>query len=207
MKKPAVRKAALILALCLLLPVTGCTQSNQGKYESAQKLLGEGKYDQAIAAFSKIEDYENSSKYIMYIKAIQLAEKGEYELGIASLQTLGDFKDSTLMARYYTARAYEDEMDYESAADIYKTMATFRDCGERYAANLDRILGIDYDKALALEAAQDYEAAADIYQTMLDYKDCMERYAALQSRRYDAFSNAFPSNGILSVCRNGKFGC
>ena len=71
---------------------------------------------------------------------------------------------------------------------------------------MDRILGIDYDKALALEAAQDYEAAADIYQTMLDYKDCMERYAALQSRRYDAFSNAFPSNGILSVCRNGKFG-
>lgn len=155
MKKPAVRKAALILALCLLLPVTGCMQSNQGKYESAQKLLGEGKYDQAIEAFSQIEDYKNSSKYIMYIKAIQLAEKGEYELGIASLQTLGDFKDSTLMARYYTARAYEDEMDYESAADIYKTMATFRDCGERYAANLDRILGIDYDKALALEAAQD----------------------------------------------------
>ena len=182
MKKTAVRKAALILALCLLLPVTGCTQSNQGKYESAQKLLGEGKYDQAIEAFSQIEDYENSSKYIMYIKAIQLAEKGEYELGIASLQTLGDFKDSTLMARYYTARAYEDEMDYESAADIYKTMATFRDCGERYAAIPAKIQERTYNEALALEEEQDYESAADIYQSMPDYKDCAERYAAIPAK-------------------------
>ena len=182
MKKTAVRKAALILALCLLLPVTGCTQSNQGKYESAQKLLGEGKHDQAIEAFSQIEDYENSSKYIMYIKAIQLAEKGEYELGIASLQTLGDFKDSTLMARYYTARAYEDEMDYESAADIYKTMATFRDCGERYAAIPAKIQERTYNQALALEEKQDYESAAAIYQSMPDYKDCAERYAANMDR-------------------------
>ena len=182
MKKTAVRKAALILALCLLLPVTGCTQSNQGKYESAQKLLGEGKYDQAVEAFSQIEDYENSSKYIMYIKAIQLAEKGEYELGIASLQTLGDFKDSTLMARYYTARAYEDEMDYESAADIYKTMATFRDCGERYAAIPAKIQERTYNEALALEEEQDYESAADIYQSMPDYKDCAERYAAIPAK-------------------------
>ena len=178
MKKTAVRKAALILALCLLLPVTGCTQSNQGKYESAQKLLGEGKYDQAVEAFSQIEDYENSSKYIMYIKAIQLAEKGEYELGIASLQTLSDFKDSALMAQYYTARAYEDEMNYESAAEIYKTMATFRDCGERYAAIPAKIQERTYNEALVLEEEQDYESAAAIYQSMPDYKDCAERYAA-----------------------------
>ena len=119
MKKPAVRKAALILALCLLLPVTGYAKSLQERYDDAQLLMVEGKYDQAVEAFSQIEDYENSSKYIMYIKAIQLAEKGEYELGIASLQTLGDFKDSALMARYYTARAYDDEMDFDSSADIY----------------------------------------------------------------------------------------
>ena len=128
MKTSAIRKIALILALCLLLPVTGCTQSNQGKYESAQKLLSEGKYDQAIAAFSQIEDYENSSKYIMYIKAIQLAEKGEYELGVASLQTLGDFKDSALMARYYTARACGDRWDFEAAAEIYKNIITSISC-------------------------------------------------------------------------------
>ena len=105
MKTSAIRKIALILALCLLLPTTGYAKSLQDQYDDALLLLVRGRYDQAVSAFSQIENYADSSKYIMYIKAIQLAENGEYELGIASLEMLDDFKDSALMARYYTARA------------------------------------------------------------------------------------------------------
>ena len=96
MKRALTRELALILLVCTLLTLAGCAQSDEGKYEKAKKMLGKGKYDQALEMFSEIEDYEESRKYIMYIKAIRLGEEGEYQMCIDSLSSLGSFKDSNL---------------------------------------------------------------------------------------------------------------
>lgn len=134
MKHALTRGMALILVVCTLLTLVGCAQSDEGKYEKAKKMLGKGKYDQALEMFSEIEDYEESRKYIMYIKAIQLGEEGEYQMCIDSLSSLGSFKDSNLFLQYYRARKWESEGEYEYASNTYKNIATFKDSAKRSEA-------------------------------------------------------------------------
>ena len=144
MKQSGKKKALAAMGLCAALMLTGCGKSDAAKYEDAQKLVREGAYDEAITAFTEIDGYEDSSKYLMYIKAIQLAEKGEWELAVNSLTTLGDFADSKMLAIYYQAQEDEAKQEYESADALYRTIATFKDSAERIAAIPDLILDRDF---------------------------------------------------------------
>ena len=102
-------KKLLLAVMCIsaVLLLSSCAKSDAAKYTDAQKLLTQGKYSEAVEAFSEIENYEDSSKYIMYVKAVQLAEGGQHELAISSLKSLKDFKDSELLVVYYNARRYK----------------------------------------------------------------------------------------------------
>ncbi len=144
MKQSGKKTALAAMGLCAVLMLTGCGKSDAAKYEEAQKLVREGAYDEAITAFTEIDGYEDSSKYLMYIKAIQLAEKGEWELAVNSLTTLGDFADSKMLAIYYQAQAYEAKESYEEADVLYRTIATFKDSTEHIAAIPDLILDRDF---------------------------------------------------------------
>ena len=144
MKQNGKKTALAAMGLCAALMLTGCGKSDAAKYEEAQKLVREGAYDEAITAFTEIDGYEDSSKYLMYIKAIQLAEKGEWELAVNSLTTLGDFADSKMLAIYYQAQAYEAKESYEEADVLYRTIATFKDSTEHIAAIPDLILDRDF---------------------------------------------------------------
>lgn len=134
MRKHLKKLMLAVLCISAVLLLSSCAKSDAAKYTDAQKLLTQGKYAEAVAAFTEIENYEDSSKYIMYIKAIQFAEGGEFDMAITSLRSLKDFKDSELMATYYTARRHEAEQRYAEALEIYKTIATFRDSVKRESA-------------------------------------------------------------------------
>jgi len=136
----------LLLSLISSILLTGCTKSDADKYASAQKLLAEGKYQEAIDAFSLLGNYEESSKYIMYIKAVQLAEDSQFEPAINSFASLEGFKDSKLMAIYYGARKLEAEQAYEEAGEVYKSIATFKDSLERDNALPDLILHREFSR-------------------------------------------------------------
>ena len=133
------QKALAAMGLCVTVMLTGCGKSDEAKYADAQKLVREGAYDEAITAFTEIDGYEDSSKYLMYIKAIQLAESGEWDLAASSLNSLGDFSDSQLLATYYRAQGCEAEQAYEEADTLYRTIATFKDSAEHIAAMPDLI--------------------------------------------------------------------
>ena len=144
MKQSGKKKALAAMGLCAALMLTGCGKSDAAKYEDAQKLVREGAYDEAITAFTEIDGYEDSSKYLMYIKAIQMAENGQRDLAVSTLTTLGDFADSKMLAIYYQAQEDEAKQEYESADALYRTIATFKDSAERIAAIPDLILDRDF---------------------------------------------------------------
>ncbi len=144
MKQSGKKTALAAMGLCAALMLTGCGKSDATKYEDAQKLVREGAYDEAITAFTEIDGYEDSSKYLMYIKAIQMAENGQRDLAVSTLTTLGDFADSKMLAIYYQAQEDETKQEYESADALYRTIATFKDSAERIAAIPDLILDRDF---------------------------------------------------------------
>lgn len=144
MKQSGKKTALAAMGLCTALMLTGCGKSDAAKYEDAQKLVREGAYDEAITAFTEIDGYEDSSKYLMYIKAIQMAENGQRDLAVSTLTTLGDFADSKMLAIYHQAQEDEAKQEYESADALYRTIATFKDSAERIAAIPDLILDRDF---------------------------------------------------------------
>ena len=144
MKQSGKKTALAAMGLCAALMLTGCGKSDAAKYEDAQKLVREGAYDEAITAFTEIDGYEDSSKYLMYIKAIQMAENSQRDLAVSTLTTLGDFADSKMLAIYYQAQEDEAKQEYESADALYRTIATFKDSAERIAAIPDLILDRDF---------------------------------------------------------------
>lgn len=144
MKQSGKKTALAAMGLCAALMLTGCGKSDAAKYEDAQKLVREGAYDEAITAFTEIDGYEDSGKYLMYIKAIQMAENGQRDLAVSTLTTLGDFADSKMLAIYYQAQEDEAKQEYESADTLYRTIATFKDSAERIAAIPDLILDRDF---------------------------------------------------------------
>ena len=144
MKQSGKKTALAAMGLCAALMLTGCGKSDAAKYEDARKLVREGAYDEAITAFTEIDGYEDSSKYLMYIKAIQMAENGQRDLAVSTLTTLGDFADSKMLAIYYQAQEDEAKQEYESADALYRTIATFKDSAERIAAIPDLILDRDF---------------------------------------------------------------
>ena len=144
MKQSGKKTALAAMGLCAALMLTGCVKSDAAKYEDAQKLVRDGAYDEAITAFTEIDGYEDSSKYLMYIKAIQMAENGQRDLAVSTLTTLGDFADSKMLAIYYQAQEDEAKQEYENADALYRTIATFKDSAERIAAIPDLILDRDF---------------------------------------------------------------
>ena len=52
---------AVVLLIILALCLTACQESNESKYNRANKLLTEGKYDEAIKVFDELGTYDDSS--------------------------------------------------------------------------------------------------------------------------------------------------
>ena len=181
MKKPLLVILALALAFCL----TACQESDESKYSRANKLLNEGKYDDAVKLFDEISTYEDASKMSMYAKAIAAAENGDYKSALQSFKTLGDYKDCPMMITYYSARQYEEQATDVNwsprimAAESYDSVGRFLDSKDR-AENCRRTV---YDEAVRLAELKQYSESMEMLSALRDYED-----SALLRRYYEAFS-------------------
>ena len=75
-------------------------------YNQAIADVKAGNYDAAIAAFETLNDYEDSSKYIMYARCLKTGDSGDYDTAIKSLTSMGDFKEAAMYIKYYTCLLY-----------------------------------------------------------------------------------------------------
>jgi len=63
-RKVLSKLAFLFLLVFLVVSMSGCI-SDEKKYEKAVAMVNAGQYDEAIAAFTEIEQYEDSKIFIM----------------------------------------------------------------------------------------------------------------------------------------------
>ena len=126
-------KKCLLIALCVCaaLLLCGCEKSKADRYEDAKEFASVGEWDKAIEAFTALDGYEDSTKYLTYINALQAAENGQYDAAVSIFDDLADFLDSRQLSVYYQARQCEKNQAYEQAETLYQSLDGFKDSTER----------------------------------------------------------------------------
>ena len=130
MKKVVVCFLILVIAGLLM---AGCGQSEESAYQKGIKLIAEEKYSEAIIQFEKASDFEDSSKYILYARALQEAEIGNYYDALTTLDSLKDFADAGFFKTYYEAKQLCEEGDMMSAKSLYESIPLFKDSKNKAA--------------------------------------------------------------------------
>lgn len=148
-------------------------------YTDALDLQNEGKYDEAVTAFTAIADYSDSSTQILqskYIKANSLAASGNYEEAIALFDGLGNYSDSKSLSKKASADKLYDTKDYSGAYSIYAML------GETYQTHAADYASM-YDRAKALLDSGDYDGAAGAFATLGSYSDSPDQIKECNYRK------------------------
>ena len=148
--------SAIAIALAIALTFTGCGE--QKKYEEAVSLMKEGKYEEAIAGFEEIIDYEDASDLInqcKYSKAVSLMEDGKYEEAIAGFEEITDYEDSADLikqCKYSKAKGLYEDMDFQGALDVFNEIPDYEDASD-YIEKCEYELSVDGQFMRALSNA------------------------------------------------------
>lgn len=136
---------SLILVMAMVLSLCACGKADD--YEAAIALMEAGNYEEAIAAFTELGDYEDSAQkleecenILSYAEAVALFEAEQYEEALAILSSLGNYKDSAekvkeceIVLAYNKAVALIAEGYYVEARDIFETIPDYKDVSEYLA--------------------------------------------------------------------------
>lgn len=143
-------------------------------YRKAEKMVDAGQYEEAIAAFSAMDDYKDSKSRIQeayYLQGKVFAESGDYEKAIIAFQLAGDYEgasDRITETYYQYGSALAKEQNYTDAIKAFISAGDYKDAKER-------ILEMHYLNGNALLFAERYDSAVDAFKAANDYEDSRER--------------------------------
>ncbi len=154
------------------------------KFDNAQKLLDENKYDEAIIAFTKLGNYANNGEKIQevhYKKGINLLESGKYDQAMEEFTSAGEYDGAQQMLtntkNYILAHRYYGNQDYLSAMSLYSDLGSFLD-SETKLADTSRIV---YGQLKTNIANKNYAMATQCYAQLKDYADCSEIVSEIET--------------------------
>ena len=174
----------LLLSLCMLLSLTGCTSAAEKNYQAGMDLLEQGRFEEASAQFQELGSYRDASLLLMYSRAALSAENGDYVTACKAFTALGSFLDAPEMLRYYEIREAETagmnaliSENYDTAvtslmnaAERYEALSLFRDAPQRSEGCLQTL----YDQGLTLLQEARYSIACDIYAALGAFRNSGE---------------------------------
>ena len=201
-KQEKARKAkqkmfAFISAIVVVLAVAGIVIVNavvipSNNYKTASELLSDGKYQEAIAAFEKLNGYKDSEEQIekcydaIYQNAIELKGNGDNDEAARIFKYLDGFKDSEEMLKECEEILEKERIEAENKA-LYQEACVALQNGNYDEANKKFLeLGTYKDSAEQANEAI-YQKALNIMQfkDITDLKDyyyaCEEAYTILES--------------------------
>ena len=134
MKRNVLRAIVIIMLEAIIaISLFGCNSSN---YKKAMKYYNNSEYENAIAIFEKISDYEDSSEMIIkckYDMAVKQMEEGDYKSAKTVFQELSDYENSSQMIKdcdYKQATKYMEEGRYKEAREIFISLDEYKDSVE-----------------------------------------------------------------------------
>lgn len=135
-------------------------------YSTAVQLRLDGRFDDAVAVFTSLGNYEDSADQIpetLYQKARNSYEAGDYD-GAADILEKLNYKDSAMLIRQISADKLYDAGDFAGAWEIYCVLnEPYRTHDADYAAK--------YSDAEKLRDGGDYDNAVLVFASLGSYKD------------------------------------
>ena len=129
--------SVLLLAFLLVISLTGCKGSD---YKQAMELYANDDYAAALAIFTELGDYKDSSDMVCACKyeiAQQLLLDGDYEGALAVFEELGDYKDCReqieIVLEKQKSEAYAEAFalleigNYQQAYAAFEALGDYRD--------------------------------------------------------------------------------
>lgn len=158
------------------------------KYDDALAMMDAGLYEEAIAAFEALGDYEDSAEKIpecQYRFAVAKMETGEYETAIAIFEELGDYNDSKKRIKdseygillqekqnaYLSAIALMEAGEYDEAITVFQNLKGYEDSLAQIQICRDALAEIEYREALQMLDDGQYQQAALALGKLGDYQD------------------------------------
>lgn len=216
-------KRFLVVVLTFILlfgTFTGCA-SKKSRYESATKLMDEGKFEQANEILEKLEGFEDSQKLleqckneIDYAAATALKDDKNYLLAVEAFSVLGSFKDAQEQAAecqqeydYAAAKEAVNNENFSAAIDLLQGMGDYKDT-QKLLADCEN--GMAYTEAVALFNSGDYSKAQECFFGLKDYKDSADYYdKCLNNLAYaealDLISNESWQSAVTVLEKLGDF--
>jgi len=165
---------------------------NQTAYNDAMALLDAGSYEEALAKFEALEDFEDSEKHAKELKrlqsgydeALELLEDHEFTDAQELFEELKNYRDSREQAKYnvdYQKALYYmacAETEDDSALDVLyeKPKSSSKDTGTEAETKEEVPAEESADEVTGTLALTLYEAAADIFEDLDDYRDSAVKY-------------------------------
>ena len=117
------RITSLILAVAMLLTLTGCNSSD---YKKAASLYESGEYAEAAEMFEALGDYKDSADMVKacnYQGALELSDAGKYQEALEIFLSLGDYEDcgeQSVSCACKAAEAYAQDGKLTEAVTLLK---------------------------------------------------------------------------------------
>lgn len=168
----------LLLALCIGTCVSGCGNTKKEskeelKYQMAEELLANGKFDEAAVLFKALGSYQDASQ--QYEEAIiksakALLDDGKYEEAIEQLKgiDLESAKEIVSEAYYELGNQYMKETKYKKAIQQFEKSSS-DDAQEQ-------IKECNYQIAVGYYMDGDYESAQEEFKKIGGYRDAADLY-------------------------------
>ena len=162
----------------------GIVSGIESDYAAACKLLEDGNYDEAKAAFDALKNYEDSetrAKESLYRKAGELASKGEYPDAISLYTDLAGYRDCGDLAvgtRYDYAKSLWEAGDLDAALREMEAVGGYADAPQLAEQ-------INTQIADAAMEQKDYAAALAAYQRLQQTDEIKAKEYELAQRCYD----------------------
>ena len=191
----------MAVALCACIVLLTIHNGKQRRYNEGVTLLEQGRYAEAQALFTELEDFDDSAMMADYSESMAdyaaagaLYDAGDYRNAQSAFLALGDFRDAPERAQdcenelaYQSADASMQSGDWEQAKETFLSLGEFRDAPAR-AEECDRKIWTQ--EADELYAMGDFAAALPLYEALEDGGDSVIAERLLDCRNEIAYDAA-----------------
>ena len=179
--------AAVLTYLLYIVPST--------KYQKAEELLTEQRFDEAKAGFADITGFSDADERVKecdYRKATALLAEQKYDEAKALFATVSDYSDASAKINecdYQLALIKLNGGSLEEAKQMFITLNSYKDSSTLAAE-------CDYRKAKSLLNAAEYKAAAELFSDISHYNDSAEQ---LKNAKYQYVKQHYENADALCI--------